>query len=475
VRKIYLFNTWGRKKEVFRPLKKDFVRIYDCGPTVYFYAHIGNLWRYLVSDFLRRILEYNGYRVKQVMNITDVGHLTEDDLLAADSGEDKIEVAARKEKKTVWQIAEFYTQAYLKDRRYLNILDPHVICKATEHIPQMIALIKKLEAKGFAYRLPDRVCFDVAKFKNYGKLSGKKLEELKMGARLEPIPGKKNPYDFSLWIKDEKHLMKWDSPWGVGYPGWHIECSAMSMHYLGPQLDIHSGGEDNIFPHHENEIAQSEAVTGKRFVRYWIHVRHNLVGGKKMSKSKGNLYLLSDLLQRGFSPLSYRYLCLTNHYRSKLNFTWRALKASQKALERLRGLVAQWRKTASSPDRKAEKRWQAKFVEAINDDIGTPQGLAVMWEMIADKSLPAASKLNLVLDFDRVLGLRLEQEEKIKIPAAILKLVKEREKLREKGDFAQADKIRQQIAKKGFALQDTPEGTVVKPVVIDDHHSSSYN
>ncbi len=461
--KVNIYNTMSRKREEFRPLKSDYVRIYDCGPTVYGYAHIGNMWRYLASDFLRRILEYNGYRVKQVMNITDVGHLTEDDLLAADTGEDKMEVTARREKKTPLQVAAYYTKAYFRDRRALNIFDPSVTCKATEHIPQMIKIIQGLEKKGYAYRLPDRICYDVQKFKSYGQLSGTNVEKLKMGARLEPIKGKKNPYDFSLWVIDSHHLMKWPSPWGVGYPGWHIECSAMSMEYLGPQLDIHSGGEDNIFPHHENEIAQSEAYTGKRFVRYWFHVRHNLVNGQKMSKSKGNFYQLDDLEKRGYEPLAYRYLCLTNHYRKPLNFTFPALKASQKALMKLRLLVWQWRRETKPAEKlsAAAKEWQSKFLRAVNNDVGTPQGLAVAWK-VADSGLPAAMKLALILDFDRVLGLKLA-EWKLKVPLKIRKLAAEREKLRRRGKYQEADKLRLEIKKAGWQVQDGSNGAVVLP------------
>jgi len=461
--KILLYNTMSRRREKFTPLKPDYVRIYDCGPTVYGYAHIGNMWRYLASDFLRRILEYNGYRVKQVMNITDVGHLTEDDLLAADSGEDKIEVAARREKKTPLEIAAFYTEAYFHDRRSLNILDPSVTCKATDHIAQMIEIVKVLEKKGYAYRLADRICYDVGKFKNYGKLSGTDVKKLRMGARLEPIKGKKNPYDFSLWVIDPRHLMKWDSPWGKGYPGWHIECSAMSMEYLGPRLDIHSGGEDNIFPHHENEIAQSEAFSGKQFVRYWFHVRFNLVDGKKMSKSKGNVYRLADLEKRGYEPLAYRYLCLTNHYRKPLNFTFTALSAAQKALQKLRLLVWRWRQEAKPAARfsAAAREWQRKFTAAVNNDVGTPQGLAVAWQM-AESNLSPGEKLKLMLDFDRVFGLKL-REWQLKIPAEIKGMVREREKLRQAGDYQAADKLRRQIEKLGWVVQDKFKKTVIVP------------
>lgn len=474
MKKIYLFNTLGRKKEEFVPLEEGRVRLYDCGPTVYDYAHIGNMWRYLVSDFLRRILEYNGLKVKQVVNITDVGHLTEDDLLAADTGEDKMIVAAKREKKTVEEVAQFYTTAYFKDRRRLNILTPTVVCRATDHIKEMIALIQVLEKKGYAYRLPDRVCFDVKKFKDYGKLSGKNLRELKVGARLEPIKGKKNPYDFSLWIIDETHLMKWPSPWGVGYPGWHIECSAMSMKYLGEQLDIHTGGEDNIFPHHENEIAQSEAATGKQFVRYWVHVRHSLVEGKKMSKSKGTMYRLDDLIKRGFDPLAFRYLCLTNHYRKNLNFSFRSLAAAQRALTRLRFLVLRWRKRTDRETPAEEKKAREKFLELINDDIGTPQALSFLWQVAASPQISPTSKLNLILDFDQVFGLGLA-EYRFQVPPSIKRLIKKREEYRRERRFKEADRLREKIRKEGYLLEDTPKGTKVKPLLVDSGEDSSYN
>jgi cysteinyl-tRNA synthetase len=464
--KITLYNTFSKKKEQFKPLREGEVSLYDCGPTVYFYAHIGNLWRYCVSDFLRRILEYNQLKVNQVMNITDVGHLTEDDLLAGDTGDDKLEVAARKEKKTPQAIAKHYTTAYFKDRRKLNILDPKIICKATEYISQMISLIKKLEKKGFAYQLDDRVCFDVSKFKNYGKLSGKNLKELKIGSRLEPIAGKKNPYDFSLWIKDENHLLKWDSPWGVGYPGWHIECSAMSIAHLGSQIDIHTGGEDNIFPHHENEIAQSEAALGGRFVNYWIHVRHNLVNGKKMSKSAGTAYLLDDLVKQGFDPISYRYLCLTTHYRSNLNFTFKSLADSQRALNKLRLLVLDWKKATDRRTERNEKKYKDKFCETINNDIGTPQALALVWKVVGAKDLSKQSRLELVLSFDFVLGLGLD-DYSFKVPQKIQNLAEQREDYRKKKKYKEADKIRGYIEKMGFSVEDSKKGAKIRPLSVD--------
>jgi len=465
--KITLFNTLSKKKEQFKPLREGEVSMYDCGPTVYFYAHIGNLWRYCVSDFLRRIFQYNNLKVNQVMNITDVGHLTEDDLLAGDTGDDKLEVAARKERKTPQAVARYYTEAYFKDRKKLNILEPKVVCKATEYISQMISMIKKLEKNGFAYQLDDRVCFDVSKFKNYGQLSGKKLEELQIGSRLEPTAGKRNPYDFSLWIKDEDHLMKWSSPWGVGYPGWHIECSAMSTAHLGSNIDIHTGGEDNIFPHHENEIAQSEGACGdSRFVNYWIHVRHNLVNGKKMSKSAGTAYLLSDLIKQGFDPISYRYLCLTSHYRSNLNFTFRSLADSQRALNKLRLLVLDWKKATDRRTEKKEEDYRNKFHEAINNDIGTPQALALVWAVVGASDLSKQSKLELILSFDFVLGLGLD-DYNFKVPQKIQDLAKQREEHRKKKKYKEADRIRMYIEKMGFSVEDGRRGAKIKPLLVD--------
>ncbi len=454
--KIKLYNTLTKKKEEFKPLKPDFVRLYDCGPTVYMYAHIGNMWRYIFSDLLRRILEYNGYKVKQVMNITDVGHLTEDDL-AADTGRDKMEVAVKKERKTPAEIADFYTKAFFKDTQRLNILRPHVVPKATEHIESMIQMIKTLEEKGYAYWAGKKYfVYNISKFKNYGQLSGKKLEELKLGSRLEPVPGKRNPFDFALWVKDPKHLMHWNSPWGVGYPGWHIECSAMSMKYLGQTLDIHTGGEDNIFPHHENEIAQSEAATGKKFGRFWLHVRHNLVDGVKMSKSKGNFYVLQNLIDKGYDPLAFRYLCLTVHYRKNLNFTWQSLESAQKALNKLRQQVSQWKK-----GKEGVPEFEKKFLTAANDDLNLPQALAVAWDLLKSDYSDSAKKTSL-LKFDKVLGLGLSEYRAVKIPDKVKELVKKREELRKQEKWQEADKIRKEIEKLGWQIEDTAEGTKLK-------------
>jgi len=430
---------------------------------------------------LRRVLEYNDYQVKQVMNITDVGHLTEDDLLAADTGEDKIIKAAREERKTPQQIARFYTERFFEDTQKLNILKPHVVCPATEHIPQMIELIKKLERKNYTYLAANHLCFDIAKFKNYGRLSGKKLKELKVGARLEPIPGKRHPYDFSLWIVDPGHLMRWESPWGVGYPGWHIECSAMSMNYLGSTLDIHTGGEDNIFPHHENEIAQSEAATGKKFVRFWVHARFLQVEGQKMSKSLGNVYRIKDLEDRGFDPLAFRYLCLTAHYRTPFNFTWKGLEASQRALEKLRSLVldlngkrvnAKARNPSFRSGRKSAEveEFRKRFLAAINDDLNLPQALAVVWEMIKDKRYKIKDKRELILDWDRVLGLDFARfmvhGSRFTINKETKKLVEKREELRKEGKWEEADEMRKKIEDRGWKVEDTESGPKIKRLII---------
>lgn len=314
---MILYNTYAKKLEEFKPLEKKKVRMYSCGPTVYDFVHLGNFRTFLMADFLRRAFEYSGYEVKHIKNITDVGHLTQDDI---EAGEDKMIKAAKREKKTPYDIAKFYEEAFHKDEEKLNILPARKFPRATEYINQMIAMIEKLIANGYAYESNGSVFYDVEKFKDYGKLSGNTLENLKTGARLEAHPDKKNPCDFALWLKaDPKYLMQWDSPWSRGYPGWHIECSAMSIANLGDTIDIHTGGEDNTFPHHEDEIAQSEGATGKKFVNYWIHGRHLLVDGEKMSKSKGNFYVLTNIEKRGFNPLSFRYLCLTAHFQSQLD------------------------------------------------------------------------------------------------------------------------------------------------------------
>jgi cysteinyl-tRNA synthetase len=447
---LKLYNTLGRKKQVFKPIKDKQVGMYTCGPTVYDYDHLGHAWNYVASDILRRVLEYNGYKVKHVMNITDVGHLTSD----ADTGEEKMELAARREKKSAWEIAEFYTKIFIENREKLNILKPTVVCRATDHIKEMIALIKKLGEKGYTYVISDGVYFDISKFPKYGQLSGTKAEQLKAGARVEINPEKQSPYDFALWKfspKDKKRDMEWNSPWGKGFPGWHIECSAMSMKYLGEHFDIHTGGEDNIFPHHESEIAQSEASTGKKFVNYWLHTRFLMIESRKMSKSLKNFYRIRDLEEKGFKPLALRYLFLTAKFRSPFNFTFEGLTAASTALERLKNIAE-----TLEDDGETNKKYLAQFEKAINDDLNTPEALAALWNFIRDPK--ATGKLNTLAKMDEVLGLDLLKKEKSEISEHVKILIEQREEARKKKDFKTADRIRNELKEKGVILEDQSDG-----------------
>jgi cysteinyl-tRNA synthetase len=463
---IRFFNTLTRKKEVFKPIRNREVRMYCCGPTVYWYAHIGNFRTFIFEDILRRVLEFNGFKVKHVMNITDVGHLTSD----ADTGEDKMEVGARRERKTVWEIAEFYTKAFFKDAEKLNILKPTIICKATDHISDMIELIRKLEKKGYTYIIDNGVYFDTSKLKDYGKLTGmdfQKLNEtLKAGARIEFNPQKRNITDFGLWLfspKDKKRQMEWNSPWGVGFPGWHIECSTMSMKYLGETFDIHCGGTDHPPIHHTNEIAQSEAATGKRFVNYWLHGAF-LVFGKaiKMAKSEGEIITVQSLIEKGFDPLAFRYLCLTAHYRSELVFTWENLQAAQNALFTLREHM---RRLSENLERKRKKtlkaeEYERRFLEAVNDDLNMPKALTIVWKLVRnEKELSNREKYELLQEFDKILAVDLAKDvTKEKLPEEIEELIRKREEARKKKDWETADKLREEIKKLGYLLEDTPEG-----------------
>lgn len=438
---LKLYHTFERKKEVFQPAGK-IVGLYTCGPTVYNYAHIGNLRTYIFEDILKRVLKYNHYSVKHVMNITDVGHLTSD----ADTGEDKMEKGAARDKKSVWQIAEFYTRVFKKNLQDLNILEPDIWCKATDHIKEQIALIKKLEEKGFTYKTSDGIYFNTGKFKKYKKFQGFKVSELK--SRLEENPEKKSPYDFALWKfspQDKKRAMEWESPWGKGFPGWHIECSAMSMKYLSQTFDIHCGGIDHISVHHPNEIAQSEAATGKPLAKYWLHGEFLLINQGRMGKSEANFITLENLKNKGFSPSAYRYFCLTAHYRQKLNFTWSALKAAENSLNKLYNLIATFKQTGNYQE------YERKFLAAINDDLNMPKALAIMWKCP-------------LLKFDQVFGLQIKEviesrkDEGREIHERFKKLLTEREKLRQEKKFAEADKIRETLKKQGYKIEDTKEG-----------------
>ena len=477
---IIFYNTLTKKKEEFKTVVPGEVRMYDCGPTVYDYDHIGHMWRYTMSDLIRRVLEYNGYKVKQVMNITDVGHMTSD----ADSGEDKMEKGAKREGKTPWELAKFYTDIFMQNRRKLNILEPHVICPATEHIHDMIALIKRLFDRGYAYETEDGVYFDSGKFKEYGRLSGNTMEKLEAGARIEVNEKKKHPYDFALWVKrvgkHANHVMHWESPWGDGFPGWHIECSAMGMRYLGETFDIHTGGQDNIFPHHENEIAQSEAATGKKFVNYWVHTTFLSVEGEKMSKSLGNLFKIKDIEERGIDPLAFRYLCLTAHYKKPLNFTWESLKAAEQALKSILNFMQKMQEVKKEGSKgkteevaKLLEDAKRKFLNHINDNLNTSQALAVVHEMMKKvykiemegelSSEEASLAIDTMQDFDRVLGIMQIKEKKLPIPRGeIEKLVKEREEARKKKDFKRSDEIRNELKGKGILVEDTDKGQVWK-------------
>src|SRR3989344_1761859 len=477
---LKLFNTLGRKKQIFKPLKDKFVGIYTCGPTVYNYAHIGNLRTYIFEDVLKRVLFLNGFKVKHVMNITDVGHLTSN----ADTGEDKIEMESKKEKKSAWEIAEFYTKAFMEDIEKLNITPAEIICRATDHIPEQIATIKKLEEKGFTYEIAgDGIYFDTSKLKDYGKLTGMKFSELtenlKAGARVELVEWKKNPTDFALWKfspKDKKRQMEWDSPFRKGFPGWHIECSAMSMKFLGKTFDIHCGGIDHVNIHHTNEIVQAEAATGKKFVKYWLHGAFlQLSAGEKMAKSAGNFVRMQTLLARGIAPLAYRYFVLTSHYRSPLNFSEEAVRAAETSLNRLYDFVGRVRAADGKENKNIStliKNFKKEFLDFVNNDLDTPQALAALNnfstavnKLIDEKNFGKKNSqevLRAVEWADKVLGLKLLEKREEKIPAEVEKLLSEREAARAKKDFARADEIRKKISEMGWAVEDSPKGQRVK-------------
>lgn len=454
---IYFYNTLTKKKELFKTIEPQKVKMYSCGPTVYKDATIGNMRTNLFQDTLRRVLEYNGYEVKQVMNITDVGHLVSD----GDEGEDKMLKSAREEHKTPMEIAEHYTKLFFKDLDRLNVETPEVVCKATDHIKEMLEMVQKIMERGYAYETSTAIYFDVSKLDEYGILSGIKLDEQKSGARVEVDPEKKNPYDFALWIKaPENHLMKWDSPWGPSYPGWHIECSAMSTKYLGEEFDIHTGGIDLIPTHHENEIAQNKGACGKIPAHYWMHGEYLLINGGKMSKSLGNVYLLDDIVNRGYDPLVYRLFNFSCHYKGKLNFTWEGIEAASVALNRLReGYQKHLAGNADVSD-EVVVEIENKFHQAINDDLNMPLAMSAVWEAVKyqDKS-PKMAKL--LEKFDTVLGLKITEKKEEKIPQEILDLVEQRKIARQDKNWAESDRLRDLIAEKGYGVKDTKDGVEV--------------
>lgn len=457
---IKIFNTLTRKKEEFKPLNEKEIRMYSCGPTVYYFAHIGNLRAYLFMDNLRRVLKYNGYNLKHVMNITDVGHLVSD----ADEGEDKMMKAAKRENKNPFEIAEFYMNAFLADIDKLNVDRPEIIARATEHIDIMEEYVKKIIENGFSYQTEDTVYFDTSKLDKYGVLSNRNVDEQKAGARVEFDQSKKNISDFALWIKaPDNHIMKWDSFFGKSYPGWHLECSAMGYKYLGDQFDIHTGGVDHIPIHHENEIAQSKGFSGKVPANYWMHVEFLQINGGKMSKSLNNLYTLKDLEEKGYEPLVYRMFNFTSNYRAQINFTFEAMDAAKVALNRLREGYLKHAEGNEDVEDEVIKEYEEKFLEAINDDLNMPVAMSVVWDVVKNPS--KSKKLqNLLLKFDEVLGLNLKnyQKEENVLPEEIANLVKERNDARSNKNWAESDRIRDILIEKGYTVKDSKEGTIVE-------------
>jgi cysteinyl-tRNA synthetase len=453
-------NTLTRAKEPLRPRKPGTVAMYTCGPTVYRYAHIGNLRTFLVADLLRRALEAGGTQVRQVQNITDVGHMTNEEF---DRGEDRMLVSARLEDKSPAEIAAYYTEAFLADAAAFNLQPAAAYPRASEYVPQMQELVARLLESGHAYEVGGNVYFAVESFPGYGRLSGNTLERLRAGHRQEePDPRKRHHADFALWkAAGPQRLVKWPSPWGDGYPGWHIECSAMSLATLGEHIDVHTGGEDNVFPHHEDEIAQSEAVVGHQVVTTWVHGRHLLTEDFKMSKSRGNFLSLRELTERGRGPLAARLLFLQARYRSPLNFTWDAVAGAERTLERLRSRVASWASDPGSGDGPGTGTggYEARFWAAVDDDLDTPTALAVLHELEGDESLPPAARLAAVQAFDRFLGLDLDAEVGRALPAGAEALIAERERARAARDYAAADRLRDRLAEMGVEVTDTRAGT----------------
>lgn len=502
---LKLYNTLSRKIEDFCPIRPGQASLYTCGPTVYNFAHIGNLRTYIFEDVLRRVLEYDGYKVKHAMNITDVGHLTSD----GDVGEDKLEVGARREGKGPLEIAKSYEAKFFEDLQALNIQLPRQVLRATDAIEQQIEIIRLLEDKGFTYQDESAIYFDTSKFSDYGKLSGQSLADKKTGAREEVVVDsrKKNPQDFVLWFfltgRYKAHILHWPSPWGQGFPGWHIECSAISRELLGQPFDIHTGGVDHIGTHHTNEIAQSEGAFGVPLAKVWMHGEFLLIDAGRMGKSENNFITLDTLKAKGFSPLDFRYLCLTAHYRSQLNFTWESLQAARTTLNKLydfvrtaspphegelparpaggEGVVENLKSIATFPllDKgqpvsfpplaKGGLRggigcagFEADFLKAINDDLNTPEALSVVWKLIGNSEYPKTAKMTSLLKFDRVLGLGLDNPPITEIPAEIKRLMQEREAARLSKDFAKSDELRKQISALGFEVEDTPSGPKLK-------------
>jgi len=453
---VKLYNTLTKKTEEFIPINEGQVKMYTCGPTVYYYPHIGNMRAYIFMDTLRRTLKYNGYNILGVMNVTDVGHLTDD----GDNGEDKMEKMAKKTQKSPYEIAQFYSNIFFDDLSKLNVDIPEHITRATEYIPQMISFVKRLEEKGYTYIIDDGVYFDVSKFSSYGMLSNKDMDSVGV-ARVEENNQKRHPFDFALWkFVPDSHIMKWDSPWGVGCPGWHIECSAMSGDILGDHFDIHTGGIDHMPIHHENEIAQNDCAFGHKVVERWMHNEFVLVDGGKMSKSLNNIYTISQLQEMGYEPLAYKFFCLNTNYSKKINFTFDGLKSAQNSLINLRKILAEHKKGTAEIAQESLEKYRQEFLDAINDNLNTPLAIGVLFSMIKNEP-KSKSIFDLAMQFDRVFGVNLDAvvDEVVEdIPEEIKELAELRWSAKQSRDWAQADKYREEILAKGYAILDSKDG-----------------
>ncbi|MEO6693807.1 MAG: cysteine--tRNA ligase [Ignavibacteria bacterium] len=466
---LKLFNTLSRKKEEFIPIEYDKVRMYSCGPTVYNYQHIGNLRTFFFEDILYRTLKYNGFNIKYVMNITDVGHLVSD----SDEGEDKMEKSAKQLGKNVWELAEYYISIFKKDIASMNILPPNIYTKATDYINEQIDFIQCLQSKDFTYLTSDGVYYDTSKFADYGKLAKLDIEGLQEGARIEFSNEKKNITDFALWkfsSKDEQRQMEWESPWGKGFPGWHIECSAMSKALLGNHFDIHCGGIDHIPIHHTNEIAQSEACNGEKFVNYWLHGEFLNMGSEKMSKSSGKFITLQTLTEKGYLPMHYRYFLLMAHYKKKLKFSFEAMDSAKNGFKNLAGKILNLKRLrGNSGIEKADVTdlYINNFNESVNDDLNMPEAMAVLWDMLKDDNLSSEQKLYTAYKFDKIFGLgleKIEEEDDSVIPEEINILVEERTRAKFEKNYKLADEIRDNIKLKGFEILDSKEGIKIRKI-----------
>ncbi|MDP3093355.1 MAG: cysteine--tRNA ligase [bacterium] len=469
---IKLYNTLTRKLEDFKPIKNGFVGIYSCGPTVYWNQHIGHMYAYVQWDALIRFLGYSGFKTKWVMNITDVGHMTSDE----DTGQDKMEKGAKRENLSVWEIADKYIKQFTESLDLLNIKRPDILCRATGHIKEQIDLIKKIEKNGFAYKTKTGLVFDTSRFPGYAKFARLNLKDQFAGARTEIDKEKKKPWDFLLWVTNQpNHIMQWDSPWNRGFPGWHIECTAMSTKHLGKVFDIHTGGKEHIPIHHTNEIAQAFGAFGKRTANFWLHNEWLTLEGEKMSKSLGNNVLVTDLIAKGFNPLALRYLIMTSHYRQGLNFTWRSLKGAEKALIGLYMTAARlWEESSGSKSPKdnplLRKKYTEEFVAYLSDDLNVAKCLGLIWKVLKDKNLSFKDRYELSINFDKVFGLRIAENSRpspsmppIVIPSEVEKLVEQRENLRKEKQWQEADQIRKEVERLGWQIEDATEGPKIKP------------